>query len=273
MTTDESKTALIKINALLKSSQTIKENVTFVNNFGENKDQISLFTKQKFEKKAKECINWVDRILNLLNSIQIEEKEINEIKLLIEQFKKDCDQYCFDEIVEHLIAIKDNLQDEMPEPNDKKNNQINGCNSKVFIVHGHSELLIAQTESFLLKLGLKPIILREQVNKGQTLIEKLESYTDVAFAIVLYTSCDRGGINDVNSPLKPRARQNVVFEHGYLNAKLGRDRVCALVQKGVEIPSDLSGIVYIQYDENGSWRYEIAREMREANLNVDMNKL
>lgn len=45
--------------------------------------------------------------------------------------------------------------------------------------------------------------------------------------------------------LKDRARQNVIFEHGYMVAKLGRDKVIALVDQGVEIPGDLSGVIYI----------------------------
>lgn len=150
--------------------------------------------------------------------------------------------------------------------------EVNKSN-KVFIVHGHSELLIAQTDSFLQRLGFNPIILRNQANEGKTIIEKLEKYTDVAFAIILYTSCDRGGINDTNAPLKPRARQNVVFEHGYLNAKLGRNRVCALVEDGVEYPSDLSGVVYVPIDKNNAWMQRVAREMLAAGLDVDLNKV
>lgn len=145
--------------------------------------------------------------------------------------------------------------------------------NKVFVVHGHSELLIAQTESFLQRLGFEPIILRNQANQGQTIIEKLESNTNVPFAIVLYTSCDQGRLNDNSEPLKPRARQNVVFEHGYLNAKLGRNRVCALVEDGVEYPGDLSGVVYIPIDPNGAWKIKVANEMKAAGLNVDKNKL
>ena len=146
-------------------------------------------------------------------------------------------------------------------------------NSKVFIVHGHSELLLSQTESFLLKLGFDPIILRNQANQGQTIIEKLESNSDVAFAIVLYTGCDHGSLNDAKAELKPRARQNVVFEHGYLNAKLGRNRVCALVEKGVEYPGDLSGVVYIPIDENGAWKLRVAREMMEVGLDIDFKRV
>jgi predicted nucleotide-binding protein len=34
-----------------------------------------------------------------------------------------------------------------------------------------------------------------------------------------------------------RARQNVVFEHGYLIGKLGRSRVSAIIKDVVEIPN------------------------------------
>ena len=145
--------------------------------------------------------------------------------------------------------------------------------NKVFVVHGRSELLIAQTDSFLQRIGYDPIFLRDQPNQGQTIIEKLESNTDVPFAIVLYTGCDEGRFNDDNEPLKPRARQNVVFEHGYLNAKLGRNRVCALVEEGVEYPGDLSGVVYIPIDKNGKWKIKVAKEMKAVGLNVDINKV
>lgn len=165
----------------------------------------------------------------------------------------------FDFAIRYLNRLKNICEDEL--------------SNKVFVVHGHSELLIAKTESFLQRLGFEPIILRNQANQGQTIIEKLESYTDVPFAIVLYTACDQGRLNDDSEPLKPRARQNVVFEHGYLNAKLGRNRVCALVEEGVEYPGDLSGVVYIPIDPNGAWMYSVAKEMKAAGLNVDKNKL
>ncbi len=165
----------------------------------------------------------------------------------------------FDSAIRYLNRLKNICEDEL--------------SNKIFVVHGHSELLIAQTESFLQRLGFEPIILRNQANQGQTIIEKLENNTDVPFAIVLYTACDHGSLNDANAPLRPRARQNVVFEHGYLNAKLGRNRVCALVEDGVEYPGDLSGVVYIPIDPNGAWKIKVANEMKAAGLEVDLNKL
>lgn len=149
-------------------------------------------------------------------------------------------------------------------------------NSKVFIVHGHDELMIAQLESFLQKLGLEPIILREQANEGQTIIEKLESNSNVKYAIVLYTACDFGCPKEdvkLANRLKPRARQNVVFEHGFFISKLGRKNVCALLEDGVEEPGDITGVLYIPIDKNGAWKLRVAKEMKNVGLNVDLNKL
>ncbi|WP_230328920.1 MULTISPECIES: TIR domain-containing protein [Serratia] len=47
--------------------------------------------------------------------------------------------------------------------------------------------------------------------------------------LVLYTACDLGRSIDEPNPPHNRAWQNVVFEHGYLMAKLGRENVFALV--------------------------------------------
>jgi predicted nucleotide-binding protein len=71
--------------------------------------------------------------------------------------------------------------------------------------------------------------------------------------------------------LRARARQNVVFEHGYLIAKLGRRKVCALVKGKLEIPNDISGVVYVPMDDHKAWKVEVAKELRNAGYDVDMN--
>lgn len=82
---------------------------------------------------------------------------------------------------------------------------------KVFVVHGHDDLAKTQMARFIEKAGLEPVILHEQVSSGMTIIEKIESY---GFAVILYTPCDFGGSNKSDATPHPRARQNVVFEHG-----------------------------------------------------------
>lgn len=65
-----------------------------------------------------------------------------------------------------------------------------------------------------------------------------------------------------------RARQNVVFEHGYLIAKIGRERVLALVKDNVEFPGDISDVVYENMDSAGGWQIKLARELKNVGFNV-----
>lgn len=143
---------------------------------------------------------------------------------------------------------------------------------KVFVVHGHDGEAKEAVARFLERLDLQPIILHEQANKGQTLIEKFEANSDVAFAVVLLTPDDEGrAVEPGGQPLHPRARQNVILELGFFFGKLSRARVCGLYRAGVELPSDMAGIVYIPYDEHGGWKMALAREVKAAGIAVDIN--
>ena len=157
----------------------------------------------------------------------------------------------------------ENIKEEKKEPFDMPN--------KVFIVHGQDEALKVEIARFVEKLGLEAIILHEQTNQGNTIIEKFEKSTsEIGYAIILYTPCDKGGSSKDSENLKNRARQNVVFEHGYFIGKLGRSKVAAIVKGEIETPSDISGVVYLSY--SGNWKLDLAREMKVAGLEVDMNK-
>lgn len=135
---------------------------------------------------------------------------------------------------------------------------------KVFIVHGRDNEAKQEVARYVSDLGLEPIILHEQASSGMTIIEKIEHYTsDADFALVLYTPCDQGrGFHESNMHPRQRARQNVVFEHGYLMAKLGRKNVCPLVKGDIEVPNDISGVVYVQMDGPGAWKQEVRKEMK-----------
>ena len=140
---------------------------------------------------------------------------------------------------------------------------------KVFVVYGHDHKTRDEVELFLRRLDLEPIILSNEANNGNTIIEKLEAHSDVSFAIILYTACDEGRANG-DGELRDRARQNVVFEHGYFCAKLKRKNVVALHEPGVEVPSDLSGVLYVSLDDD--WKNEVKKEMKAAEIEADWTK-
>jgi len=144
--------------------------------------------------------------------------------------------------------------------------------TKVFIVHGHDDGPRESVARFLEKMELHPIILHEQASRGMTIPEKLIAHGDVGFAVVLLTADDFGRAK-ASKEDSPRARQNVILELGYFVGRLGRDKVCALKKGGIELPSDYVGTVYINWDDGSAWKVELAKELRAAGYDVDLNKI
>lgn len=141
--------------------------------------------------------------------------------------------------------------------------------AKVFIVHGHDGELKESVARIIERQGIEAVILSEQANQGKTIIEKFENYSDVGGAICLYTADDIGGSKGTDSSA-PRARQNVVFETGYFMGRLGREHIVILVDHGVEMPSDLSGVVYTN---TANWQIDLLKELKEMGYTIDFNKL
>lgn len=146
--------------------------------------------------------------------------------------------------------------------NSKKSSSTTKNSKKVFIVHGRDDSKKYELYGFLHSLGLEPIILHEQVNNGQTIIEKIENNSDVSCAIVLLTPDDEGKLKGSDNVLKTRARQNVIFEAGFFMGKLGRNRTILL--SGVEeTMSDIDGIVYLNIN---NYKYDLEQELKALGL-------
>ncbi len=114
----------------------------------------------------------------------------------------------------------------------------------IFVSHGHNELLMLKLKDFIVtRLEKKPIILSQQPSKGLTVVEKLEKVSEVCcFAIILMTKDDE----QINGGIRPR--QNVIHEIGFCQGKYGRSRVVLLAEKGVELFTNISGIVRIDFE-------------------------
>ena len=121
---------------------------------------------------------------------------------------------------------------------------------QIFIVHGHDNMAKLELKNYLQSnLNLpEPIILHEKPSHGRTIIEKFEDYANNAtLAFVLLTPDDVSAQPDDSNSKKYRARQNVIFEMGYFLGLFGRKegRVILLYKGTLEIPSDISGLVYV----------------------------
>lgn len=133
----------------------------------------------------------------------------------------------------------------------------------IFIVHGRDHEYKNSFVSLLEKLGFRPIVLQDEPSQSLTIIEKLErDMAKIGFGFVLYTPDDFGRLEGESE--QPRARQNVVFEHGYLLGSLGRSRTCAILKGMLEIPSDIQGMVYTQINDFATEHSKITRILQEA---------
>jgi predicted nucleotide-binding protein len=238
-------------------------------NFYDWDDYNSELLKQSFNNEHNEYKTDYDRTNQFLgmflgggNSQRDELKEfkdkvqnkINNLKQLVakvELIKSEVP----DKAVSQTVSTSDNIE-----------------NNNVFIVHGHSNEVKINVARTLEKLGLNPIILHEQANSGKTIIEKFEEHSNVGFAIILLTDDDLGKAKK-DENLNSRARQNVILELGYFIGKLGRNRVCPLYTKGVELPSDLYGLLYLEIDSSEYWKISLAKELKAAGYDIDVNKI
>ncbi|ACB76391.1 TIR domain-containing protein [Opitutus terrae] len=152
------------------------------------------------------------------------------------------------------------------------NTELPKANS-VFLVHGHDEGAKHAVARFLEQLGITPVILQEQVNRGMTVIEKFEEFASRAgFAVVLMTPDDIGYAANHEGDKKPRPRQNVILELGYFAAKLGRRRTLVITKGELEMPSDVFGLLYEPMDSSHGWKMVLAQELKSAGFTIDLNR-
>jgi predicted nucleotide-binding protein len=142
----------------------------------------------------------------------------------------------------------------------------------VLLIHGRDEGMKESISEFLEKLKLHTIVLHEQPDGGKSMMEKSGESPDIHFAIILLTPDDIASPRNKPKERQTRVSQNVIFEFGYFLSRLGHGRVCAVYKEGVEIPSDYPGVVTIPMDSRGGWRLLVAKEIKQAGMEIDLNK-
>ena len=176
--------------------------------------------------------------------------------------------------IKKLLGKADLLKSSVEEENKStiEMKEVTAKTNNIFIVHGHNDHIKIDVARTIEKLGLQPIILSEQPYQGQTIIEKFELHSDVGFAVILLTADDLGRVKTSDED-KYRARQNVIIEMGYFIGKLGRSNVFPMHEDGVELPSDLHGILYISIDAAKTWKFKLVKELNAAGYDVNANKI
>jgi len=145
--------------------------------------------------------------------------------------------------------------------------------TKIFVVHGHDSVALDQLELILRRLDLDPYILQSNDAESKTIVEALEKqiYEESAFGIILMTPDDYGYPKTKGEvERQPRARQNVILEMGMLMASLGREKMVILKKGALELPSDIGGVIYQEFNEHvKEVAVQLARRMAKSGIDID----
>ena len=116
--------------------------------------------------------------------------------------------------------------------------------------------------AFVAQLGLEPVLFTEPpAGGGAASFKRLDGLRGLDYAIVMLSADDLAG-----------ERGAMLMEIGFVLGAVGAGRTC-LALSGAPAPvAELEGIARHSMDDGGLWRLLLAREMRQAGLDVDMNK-
>jgi hypothetical protein len=70
----------------------------------------------------------------------------------------------------------------------------------------------------------------------------------------------------------PAASRLALFQIGCVVGRLGASRVCVLLAPGAA-PCPETGLAHVAIDPTGGWQLQLARQLKQAGMDVDMNKL
>ena len=122
---------------------------------------------------------------------------------------------------------------------------------QVFIVHGRSEGAREQLQKLLKKHKIRSVVIQAKARTGGDLLGTIEDQINSCMAgFILLTPDDEGRLYAYGQQPRLRARQNVIFEAGFLTALFRKTRrVCFIKEGDLEIPSDLNGLLMETYTD------------------------
>jgi Predicted nucleotide-binding protein containing TIR-like domain len=136
---------------------------------------------------------------------------------------------------------------------------------KIFIGSSSEAFRLAEQvgDLFADMADVEPLLWRSAFKLGDITFLSIEGVArEVAGAVFLATPDDQSVIRDENVNV-PRA--NVLFEYGYLTARLARNRVALCRYNDVELPSDFQGLTYVpmgNFDPEGQIDHHAVRNLR-----------
>lgn len=140
--------------------------------------------------------------------------------------------------------------------------------SGLFVVHGTSTSAAESVRRFLRDLGIQLLALPATPPATKSLVGTLEQGPAASFAVVLLNAEDAALL-----AMPGACRPAITFQLGYFVGRLGLPRVCVLCEGGSDVFHDEHGILCLPLDPANGWHLQLARHLKRAGIEVDLNKL
>ena len=141
-------------------------------------------------------------------------------------------------------------------------------NPRVAVLGDHSARAREAVHAFIQRFGLEAAGRQEPLQAGKDLyLDRLDGLRDLEYAVVLLPVTAL----DPSSGQPKGAAPELLLELGYVLGTLGRNRVIFLVSGEAKVPA-WQGIANLRMDDDGLWHLLLARAMKQAGLDVDLNR-
>ena len=104
------------------------------------------------------------------------------------------------------------------------------------------------------------------------LLKRLSVHAKPAQDALAANTADAGVFIVPSEASDPAASRLALFQIGCAVGRLGVNRVCVLLAPGAA-PCPETGLAHIAIDPTGGWQLQLARQLKQAGMDVDMNKL
>ena len=140
---------------------------------------------------------------------------------------------------------------------------------RVAVLCHHDAQARDAVSAFIQQLGLQVIVLPEAPKPTDGgFLERLDALRHLDYAVVLLPS----NVLDTTTAITKLLSRELMLELGYLRGTLGQDRIGFLLSGNPAKTLPWDGVVHLPMDDAGLWHLLLARAMKQAGLDVDLNR-
>ena len=136
---------------------------------------------------------------------------------------------------------------------------VSANSKKILVLMSGDKNVSNEVHDFLSKLGLNPVTANHSVSKHAAVFSEIDKHLDAAYAVVLLGFDEKVVSSDT------------AYGLGMLVGRMGRDKVCAVINDKSTGIDTYDGITYVPVDPAGAWKFVMIKNLKTAGFDVDAN--